>query len=473
MKKYVKIIGGSLLGVAAAGGVAASVMAPLTVEVTTLAAATARVTFTEQGSYVYNRSFTVYPQIAGEVLEVTVGLGDYVKKGDVIAVVAATDYEYQIKMLESTVSGYQAQINNLHAQEKQSRDQFFMTRQTILGQIADIDMGMREYEISQKATDRQIAIQEEIVEHNHQMVRLARSNIRLNRRNYDDGAIDEYEYRANSNQAQQQLTQAEIALEVSIQQLEQLKAGNATMEGFRVQRDSLESQLNVVEDSLNRNNTWAMQQYYNAMIEGARQNIESMNDMLGRAVVIAPVDGKIDALPVRDSNVISQVSSVATISSEPVVEVFVPIREIDGVRVGDTVQLVFDRQLGNETMEAAVTLIEDEARIQISALGVEERKVRVLLNPKGNINIGFSMDAIFTVLEQPYTVIIPKTAVFEQDGKDVVWLVANGEAELQEIEKGIETRDGFAVKSGLSPGDAVITDANDANLRAGRRIQAD
>ncbi|MCL2034784.1 MAG: HlyD family efflux transporter periplasmic adaptor subunit [Oscillospiraceae bacterium] len=471
MKKYVKIIGGSLLGLAAAGGVAASMLSPLTVEVTTLMAATARVTFTEQGAYVYDRVFTVYPQVAGEVLEIQVKPGDNVTKGQVIAVISATDYEYQIKSLESTIAGYQAQINNLYAQEKISKDQYLMTRQTLLGQIADIDVGMKEYEISRKVTEKQIQLQEDIVGHNQRMVNLARENAREYWRDYRGGGIDRDEYRAYDNQAQQAVQQAEIALDASLQQLELLKAGNATMEGFRSQRDSLERQLGLVEDSLGRSNTWAMQQYYNAMIEGTQQNIESMNDMLGRAVVTAPVSGKIDALPVRDSNIVSHSISVATISNDPAVEVFVPIREIDGVRVGDTVQLIFDKQLGNETMDATVIRIEDEAQVQISALGVEERKVRVLLEPKGNISIGYSMDAVFTVFEEPDAVVVPKTAVFEQDGKDMVWLVTNGEANLREIEKGVETRYGFAVTSGLSPGDDVITDANDANVRAGRRIK--
>lgn len=468
MKKNVKIIGGSILAIIAAAAGFFTATAPLALEATVLTASTAKIAFTEQGCYVYDRSFTVYPQISGEILEIGVKQGDTVKKGDVLAVVSASDYEYQIKSLESTVSGYQAQISNLYAQEQENKSSFYSSRESLLGQIAEVDISLKDYKNNQQSLERQMEIQEDIILHNQNMVTLTRQDMREAREDYDDDIITQPEY----NALREAHNSAQTALEASRLQLEQLKAGKTGKDSLESQRDALEAQLGIIDRRIERDGSYAMRQYYNAMIEGTRRNIENMTEKLGQAEITAPVDGVITSLPARDSNIITASGSVATICSDPVVEVFVPIREIDSVRVGDTVELIFDKRLGSESFAGTVSMIEDEAETKISALGVEERKVRALITPQmSNLHIGYSMDVKFTVLERPDAVIIPKTAVFEKDGADMAWVVTDGALSLREIGKGIETREGYAVEHGLSPGDIIVTDANNKDLREGKKVK--
>lgn len=468
MKKPVKIIGGIILAVLVACGVAAMMLAPAAVEAVTLETVTARVTFTELGSYVYNRSMAVYPQIAGEVLEIKAKPGASVSKGDVLAVVSASDYEYQIKTLESTVAGYQAQIGNLHTQEAENKNTLYSSRESLVGQIAQIDASMKDVKKSEKTLERQLSIQEDIMAQNQNLVNLLREDYSEAKQLYNGGAIDQSQY----NAIREAYSQAHTALDASRQQYEDMKKGVAGIGSYEEQRSSLEAQLKLVDSRLGQDNTRAMQQYYNAMIEGTKSNIESMNEKLGQASIVAPMDGVIDELPVRDANVISPAALAATICAEPVVEVFVPIREIDGVKLGDKAELIIDKRLGGESVYGTVTLIENEATTKISALGVEESKVRVLIEPDDNdFHIGYGMDVKFTVFEQENTVIIPKTAVFEKDGKDMVWVIENGAAAFRQIEKGVETREGYAVNSGLSSGEVVITDANTDGLKEGKRVK--
>lgn len=467
MKKPVKIIGAIVLALLAAGVAAASVLSPLAVKATTLEAAAAKVTFTEQGIYVYNRSMTVYPQISGEVLEVKASTGRAVKKGDVLAVVSANDYEYQIKELESGIAGYQAQINNLYTQESENKNTLYASRESLLGQIAEIDAAFKDIKKGAKTLERQLELQDSIIAQNRSLVSLLRQDY-SDARDFYSGDFDSPELRA----AREAYNQAQNALDASLQQYEQMKNSiNGTL-GMEVQRDSLEAQLKLVDERIGKSGTWAMQQYYNAMIEGAKSNIESMSEKLGQANITAPMDGVVDKLPIEDANVISQASAVAVICAEPVVEVYVPIREIDGVHIGDAVELIISRRIGDETFTGTVTLIEEEAETRISALGVEERKVRVLIKPQEDkLRIGYGMDVKFTVFEQQNAIVVPKTAVFEKDGKDMVWLIENGAAVLRPVEKGIETRDGYAINSGLSSGDMIVTDANTDGLKEGKNIK--
>lgn len=466
MKKKVKIIGGILLALLAAGGAGAYITAPLTLETAALRETTAKVTFTEQGSYIYDRSMTVYPQISGEVLEVRVKQGQNVKKGDVLAVVSASDYEYQIKTLESNIAGYQAQIQNLYTQERDSKNALYSTRATLLGQIAEVNTSLKDFDKTQKSLDRQLELQMDIIAQNRSIASMLREDYKDAREYYNNDWEDFPEY----NAIREAYLQSQNAVDMSVQQYEQMQNGQYGKESLEAQRDSLEAQLAIVDTRLGQNGVAAMQQYYNAMIEGTKRNIESMTDKLGQAVVTAPIDGVVDKLPVRDSNLVTQGVSVATICAQPAVEVYVPIREIDGVHIGDKVELVIDKRLGGESIAGTVEHIESEAEVKISALGVEERKVRVLIRPETGLNIGYGMDVKFTVFEQENAIVVPKTAVFEKDGQDMVWAIENGTIRLAAVQKVVETRDGYAV-TGLEAGGAVVTDANTEGIREGKNIK--
>lgn len=467
MKKSVKIILAIILALAATGGVAYSMSAPMRVETKTLEAATAKLTFSEQGNYLYDRSMTVMSQISGEVLEITVKDGDSVKKGDVLAVVSASDYERQIEQLESNIAGYNAQISNLYAQEKESKTALSSSREGIAGQIREIDVALWNYNKTQKSLEKQLQIQEDIINENRNLVTILGKEYRQVRKDYNDGMVETTQV----NAAHAAQVQAQAALDASLQQYEQMKSSGAGRESLEEQRNSLKSQLGLIDQRIGSSSAWAMQEYYNSLIGGTRKSIESMNEKLGQATITAPTDGIITDLPVKGSNLITAASGIATISAEPVIEVFVPIREIDGVHTGDTVELILDKRLGSESVSGTVTLIENEAKIKVSALGVEERKVRVLVTPRENkLHIGYAPDVKFTVMEEPNSIIAPKTAIFEKDGADVCWVVAGGVAELREIERGVETREGYVIKSGLAGGDIIVIDANIDGLKEGRRI---
>lgn len=466
LKKTVKIVLLCLAMALAAGATVVYAFTPATVETTTLHTAEAKLTFTEQGVYLYDRSMTVIPQVSGEVLEVKVKDGDTVKKGDVLAVISASDYEYQIEQLESGITGYQAQINNLYAQEKESKAALSQSRAAIVGQLRELSAATKDFDQGQKSLEKQISIQEDIITDQSNLVFVAYKDYKQMQKDFGDE--DSY-----VNTARTAYYQAQAMLDASKQQLEQLKSGQTGKAGLEGQMKSLESQLGLIDEQLGRSSAWAMQQYYNSLIESSKTSIESMNDKLGQANVVAPADGIITALPVTDYNVISSASSVATISSEPVIEVFVPIREIDSVHTGDKVELILDKRVGSESSVGEIVKIENQATVKVSALGVEERKVRVLIRPQeDNLHIGYGMDVKFTVLEEQNSIIAPKTAIFEKDGKDYVWAIEDGAVRLREITKGIETREGFVITSGLNEGDAIIPDANIDGLSDGKKVKA-
>ena len=469
MKKKVKIIGAIIIGLAAAGMAAAYILTPLSLEAVALSRTTAKVTFTEQGSYQYERNLAVYPLIAGEVLGVLVEQGQPVKKGDVLAVVLATDYEYQIKSLESGIEGYQAQIANLRLMEQEKQSELSSARQSLLGGLAEIELALKNHDNTEKSLRRQIELQESLIDVNASMANIARRDLSDARDDYRDDIISDVEL----NAARLIYNQAQAALYSSRQYLEVLGTANVANETFEAQRESVKAQLTIVEERIGRDTAGPMTKYYEALIEASRQNIASLTEKLGQAYITAPADGVVSELPAKNANILTPQSRAATISADPFVEVFVPIREIDGVNIGDKTELIVSKRMGDEIFPGTVTHIENEAQIRISALGVEERKVRVVIRPEGgDLRIGFNMDVRFSVFEQPDCVVVPKTAVFKKDGVDMVWVIEGGAAQLRAVKKGVETREGYAIISGLSAGESVVSDSNTEGLAQGKRVRA-
>lgn len=466
MKKKVRWIIGGAAALLVIAGVVAAALAPLTVGITVLEPATARVTFTEQGSYRYNRTLAVFPPVSGEVLEVKAEAGQTVRRGDAIAVIEVNDIERQRSALENTIEGYNAQIANLYTQEQQNRDALMAQRETLLGQMGEVVIAIKND--AGETLERQLDIQRSLVSSNRSLVSAARDYLREARDIYDTGDAALFS-------AQQAYYTAQAALEASLLQLTELEKGESGKESLEAQLKSLESQVALIEGRLAKSNAYAMTQYYQAMIKTTEQDIAGIDEKIGKSTLKSPADGVICELPIRDMNIAGPQQSAFSLGSDPVIEVFVPIREIDGVNLGDAVELVLDKRAGDETIGGTVALIEDEAKVQISSLGVEERKVRCLILPDdpGSLRIGYSMDIVFTVYRQADAIVAPKTALFEKDGKQWVWAASGGKAAMREVEKGIETRDGFVIASGLAAGDRVITDANTQGLSEEKRVKAE
>lgn len=470
MKKRVKVILFAAAALLAAGAFWFYARLPITAETRVVRPATETVTFTEQGVYGYDSLYTVYPIVAGEVLEVRVQEGDRLSAGDVIAVINARDFENQITQMNSTIAGYEGQISNLWLQEQQQKDTLAANLESLKGQQATLRAEIAKNRESTASIEAQIAIQEDIVAYNRDHARRAREDLRDagDYYGYGDGYGD---YDAVVSQARQAYNAAQNTLAGSELLLEQLRSGEMPDDVYEGQLEAVQAQIDTVAAQMDKSYSWGMRQYYDAQIEAAKLAISQMEEQAGKAEITAGIGGIVSSLPIRERNVISGQEPVAVLGGSPLLEVFVPVREIDGVAAGDKVELLLDKRLGEEATIGTVTQIEEEAQVKLSALGVEERKIRVLIRPEGSaLQIGYTVDVRFTVFTQENALSVPKTAVFSADGKDFVWLVQEGVLVRQEVTRGMETREGYIIGSGLSDGSVVVTDANNPALAEGKRI---
>lgn len=131
---------------------------------------------------------------------------------------------------------------------------------------------------------------------------------------------------------------------------------------------------------------------------------------------------------------------------------------------------------GETAIPARVTRIEPFARTKISALGVEEQRVNVILRlsdperapPLGH---GYRVDVRVVLSEQANAVRVPTDALVRDGRGWAVFLLDRGRARLTPVEISGSGQDFRVVERGLSPGQSVVLFPGD-DLADGARIRA-
>jgi len=178
------------------------------------------------------------------------------------------------------------------------------------------------------------------------------------------------------------------------------------------------------------------------------------------------------SVPAKDQNVASAQQPVAVIGSVPLMEVYVAVRDVGNVKAGDQAEILISRREGEQNITTRVVSVAKEAETKLSALGVQEGRVRVLLEPESaGLEIGYIADVVFTAYRQENALTVPKTALFTAGDEDFVWLISGGVLKRQPVTKGQETRTGYIITDGLGSGDVVVTDANNTALKEGKRAR--
>ncbi len=117
---------------------------------------------------------------------------------------------------------------------------------------------------------------------------------------------------------------------------------------------------------------------------------------------------------------------------------------------------------GGEPLAGRVRVVEPFAFTKVSALGIEEQRVNVIvdfIDPQaaaGRLGHGYRADVDVVVWRTDETLKAPMTALF-RDGADwAAYVVRNGRARLQHLEVGRLNGREAEVLTGLEPGDRIV-----------------
>ena len=172
-------------------------------------------------------------------------------------------------------------------------------------------------------------------------------------------------------------------------------------------------------------------------------------------------------------------------AGEPLVEIGNPDRlevvadllTTDAVRVKPGARASVEQWGGDAALAAVVRRIEPGGFTKISALGVEEQRVNVVLDfadPEqacALLGDAYRVEARIVLWEAPEVLRVPTGALFRDNGRWAVYLAREGRARLAIVDLGHSTGQLAEVLSGLSDGDTVVVHPADL-LRDGSRIRA-
>ncbi len=159
-------------------------------------------------------------------------------------------------------------------------------------------------------------------------------------------------------------------------------------------------------------------------------------------------------------------------------EVRVDLLSMDAVRVRPGMRVELERWGGEEPLAGRVRRVEPAGFTRVSALGVDEQRVTVLVeitSPRKDweqLGKEYRVEARFILWEGRDVLYVPSSALFRKNGDWSVFVVQEGRAVMRRVEPGRRSGLQTQVVQGLRPGETVIIHPGD-RVRDGVRVEAE
>jgi HlyD family secretion protein len=217
-----------------------------------------------------------------------------------------------------------------------------------------------------------------------------------------------------------------------------------------------------------------------AGIESQQRAVTSQLERLRHQIadyrIHAPVSGVVTNLTAEGKGLATpQVPLLTLLNREGrQVEVRILTRDVYEITPGMPVNLIFKLTDQDLKFTGEVTRIAPYAEGSLSALGLEEERVKVTIAPEMpagiKIDPGYKLDVEFITEVIPAALVVPKTVLFTYAGEDALFVVEEDRAQVCPVTIGAETRREAVITSGLEEGDMVILDPQLSGLSEGVKV---
>jgi len=201
----------------------------------------------------------------------------------------------------------------------------------------------------------------------------------------------------------------------------------------------------------------------------------SRPEISGRVVhVIAPVEGVVLKQLRESETVVPAGDPLLELGDQGSLEIVADLLSTDAVRVKVGSRAIVEEWGGERALEARVRRIEPAGFMKISALGVEEQRVNVVLDlvepSPASLGDGYRVEVRVVIWESPNVVRVPTSALFRYGEQWAVYQTAGGRARRTPVELGHQTAQYAEAISGLAEGARVILHPGDT-LGDGARVR--
>lgn len=193
--------------------------------------------------------------------------------------------------------------------------------------------------------------------------------------------------------------------------------------------------------------------------------------------VRAPVEASVLKVVHESEGTVQAGQALLEVGNPETLEAEIEVLSTQAVKIGPGSKVLFDRWGGDTTLLGAVRVVEPTGFTKVSALGVEEQRVRVIVDftsPREEwrrLGDGYRVEARFVVWEGTDVLQIPTSALFRYNSGWAVFVVASGRARLKPVEIGQRAGLVAQVNSGLTAGEQIISHPDD-KVKDGVRVKA-
>ncbi len=193
--------------------------------------------------------------------------------------------------------------------------------------------------------------------------------------------------------------------------------------------------------------------------------------------IISPVAGQVLKLFHESEGVVQSGTPILELGDPSALEVVVDVLSQDATRIPRGAPALIERWGGKNPLRGHVRIVEPSAFTKLSALGVEEQRVNVIIDMDDDRDLwqslgdGYRVEARISVWEGSDVLRVPASAVFRSEESWATFVVEEGTAVIRTVElgetNGLETE----VLSGLEEGEMVIAYPSDS-VRDGVSVEA-
>jgi HlyD family secretion protein len=196
----------------------------------------------------------------------------------------------------------------------------------------------------------------------------------------------------------------------------------------------------------------------------------------GRLVVLrSPIDGVVFKRLRESESVVAAGEPLLEVGDPQRLEIVSDLLSTDAVRVRPGAAVLIEQWGGESTLRGRVRLVEPSGFMKVSALGVEEQRVNVVVDLEDPVEArkalgdGYRVEARIVIWEGRDVLKVPISSLVRQGDAWAAFAAESGRARLRKVEVGERNTVEAQVLSGLEAGQQVVVHPSDT-LADGKRI---
>jgi HlyD family secretion protein len=192
--------------------------------------------------------------------------------------------------------------------------------------------------------------------------------------------------------------------------------------------------------------------------------------------VFSPVSGDVLRVVTESEGVVQSGTPILEVGDPDKLEVVVDLLSSDAVQVQAGQRAVIEAWGGSAPLEGVVRRVEPFGFTKVSALGIEEQRVNVIIDIKEprqrwqRLGHGYRVEPRIVLWEGRDVLKVPVSALFRQGQRWAVFVADGGQAVLREVEIGRENGLEAEITSGLEVGERIVLHPGD-RVAPGARLE--